>query len=489
MEFCNIEISNEFSAEEINTTAKSNRLLTIEIEPSMKCNYKCSYCYAAHEKPPKNELSLDEVKNIIIQAKDLGAKKIIILGGEPTIYKHFRTVIEFISGLGLQSEIFTNGSTITEDLAGFLFKNRVRVVIKLNSLNPEIMAELTNRKDSLDKALNSLKLLKEAGYGKDLLLGASTVICQYNYDEILHLWQWLKDQDIAPYFEMITPQGRAKENDGISLPTEKVEELFNKIAELDYKLYGEKWDIQPPLIGGKCLRNLYSCVVDSTGNVKPCVGVNINCGNIRKNTLQEIIQESGVIQDLRNYKEKLRGPCRSCDHLKECYGCRGAAYQLTGEPLASDPLCWRNKDKLDQIYSLPYPAADIIPQQGKMQMVDTLVRLGDKKGYVEAEIKSGSPFVDENGVASESIFLELIAQSLAAINGFYALENGITNGMGFIIGAKKIKNYGLVKVGDKLTIEVKRDVDLGDFGIVYGKVFHNDKLIAEGELKVFGKSY
>jgi MoaA/NifB/PqqE/SkfB family radical SAM enzyme len=46
--------------------------------------------------------------------------------------------------------------------------------------------------------------------------------------------------------------------------------------------------------------------------------------------------------DLRNYRLTIKGPCRSCELAATCYGCRGAAYQLTGDYLASDPLCWRN---------------------------------------------------------------------------------------------------------------------------------------------------
>lgn len=39
----------------------------------------------------------------------------------------------------------------------------------------------------------------------------------------------------------------------------------------------------------------------------------------------------------------IKGPCNSCDMTDGCYGCRGAAYQLTGDYLASDPLCRRRQ--------------------------------------------------------------------------------------------------------------------------------------------------
>jgi radical SAM protein with 4Fe4S-binding SPASM domain len=353
MEMCNIDTLNEYSIEQINLVAAENKLLTMEIEPSMKCNYSCRYCYAAHSYDKAPTLTFDEITDIIKQGKELGAKKIIILGGEPTIYPYFLELIDFINSEKLQTEVFTNGSMITPELSKILYKKNVRVVLKLNSLNPEIMGLLTGRSDSLSNSLNAIKYLKEAGYPDDShLLGASTVICKNNFSEIIDLWIWLKNQKVTPYLEIITPQGKAKEDAELLVEPKVLEELFQKIAAIDYELYGNKWDIQPPLVASKCLRNLYSCLIDSYGNVKPCVGVNITCGNIKETPLKDIISNNSIIQDLRNYKNKIIGPCKKCDKLPECYGCRGAAYQLTGNPLASDPLCWKNQDKLDKISNL-----------------------------------------------------------------------------------------------------------------------------------------
>ena len=488
MESCNIDTLNEYSIEQINKVAAGNRLLTMEIEPSMKCNYNCRYCYASHDNSNEHILSFEELVDVIKQAKELGAEKIIILGGEPTIYPFFLNLLDFINSEGLQSEVFTNGSMITPELSKILFEKKVNVVLKLNSLNPKVMEFLTGRSDSLNNALNAIRCLKDAGYpGKNYLLGVSTVLCKQNFNEITDLWKWLKDQRITPYFEMITPQGKAKEDGKLLIEPKELENLFKRIADIDLELYGNKWEIQPPLVANKCLRNMYSCLIDSYGNVKPCVGVNIECGNIREKKLKNIIKESGLIQDLRNYRKKMRGPCRKCENLDECYGCRGSAYQLTGEPLASDPLCWKNQEKLDQICTLPFLAKNIIPQTGRMSMLDRLLKFGDRTATAELVIRDDNPFLNEDNVLSETVYTEILAQTIAAVNGFYSLENGQEPGLGFIIGLKNVKNYGTVRCGSKLTVKINRTVDLGDFGVVDGEIYCDDAIIAEGELKIWGK--
>ena len=87
----------EFSPEEIAAARSKNGLLSLELELSRACNLRCVYCYAESGLPMDNELTLDEIFSVIDQAVELGARKIIILGGgEPTLYKDLFTVIDYI---------------------------------------------------------------------------------------------------------------------------------------------------------------------------------------------------------------------------------------------------------------------------------------------------------------------------------------------------------------------------------------------------------
>jgi hypothetical protein len=74
----------EFSAEAIAQAAHHNRLLSMEIEFSQRCNFRCPYCYVPWKKKFKDELSLEEIRAVIMEAKALGAGKIIVLCGEPS---------------------------------------------------------------------------------------------------------------------------------------------------------------------------------------------------------------------------------------------------------------------------------------------------------------------------------------------------------------------------------------------------------------------
>lgn len=344
MASCYIQTSDfEFPLADIEETARRNGLLSMEIEFSLRCNYRCPYCYVPRHPDVSQELSRSEIRDVIRQAAGLGARKIIILGGEPTIYPHILEMIALIRDQGLEAEMFTNGSGISVDFAEALAARHVRVVLKMNSFDEATQDRMTGISGSYRQIRQSLAHLRKVGYPSgDLFLAVSTVICQENRHEILAMWQWLRDQGIAPYFEIITPQANAVDHPELSVPSDELERLFYAIARLDRERYGHVWEPQPPLVGNKCLRHRFSCLVTARGDVLPCVGVTIPVGNIRQTPLADILRDSEVIQNLKRYRETIKGPCRDCDRGAECYGCRGAAFQMTGDYLASDPLCWKN---------------------------------------------------------------------------------------------------------------------------------------------------
>ena len=476
----------EFSENQIKEALNNNRLLSMEIEFSLRCNFHCQYCHVPDKTTFENELGFDELRDAILQAKSLGVKKIIVLGGEPMVYPQALLMLKFIRTENLDVEMFTNGFGITPDIAKQLFDLGVLVVLKINSRKEDVQDSLAGKKGASKIIQDAFNNLKQAGFPtKTKHLGVSTIICQQNFEEIIPMWEWLRQQGIQPYFEIITPQGKGRENEWLHVDSQKLKETFFKIAQIDRNKYGIIWDPQPPLIGIKCLRHQFSCLLNSQGYVLPCVGINIPLGNIRERKLADIIKESEVIQDLRNYRANIKGPCRQCDKTDSCYGCRGAAYQITGDYLASDPLCWNNTEHQSEIVHLPAAVGRFIPQQPPMQVIDTLMSIGERTANINVTISNDMLFVRDDGTLDETAYIELIAQSIAAQAGFKQI--GVTSQAvdGFLLGAKNLEIYAPAHIGDTLTISIAKYARFGDFGIFKGKVFRGQDLLAQGEVKVW----
>jgi len=237
-----------------------------------------------------------------------------------------------------------------------------------------------------------------------------------------------------------------------------------------------------------CTRHRFSCVVNSYGYVLPCPGLEIPLGNVRSQKLNDIIKDSEILFDLKDGTSRIKGPCRICENAQTCYGCRGRAYLATGDYLASDLICIKNKTSEHATVSLPLPVDGIIPQKPPMRIIDTLDKLAERSASCSALIKKDMPFIEEDGSVDNVAYLEMIAQSIAALNGFRNMNESGSTPEGYLLGAKNLKILGKATAGDRLTIMVFKYARYGGFGIVKGIVSKNTEVLARGEIKVWHKT-
>ena len=339
----------DFSREEVNWARREKKILSLDLELSHLCNLRCIYCFAESGKPLENELTLDEIKSVIDQGIELGLKKVsIVAGGEPLMYRDFFQVTEYIKERGLEQIVFTNATLISREIAQKLWDDGVSVVFKLNSFQPDMQDYLADSQNTLERIMKGYENLRAVGYpGEGRTLGVESIICKQNIDELPTMWRWARERDIVPYFEVLTVQGRAKDYD-LLVPIEDVQVLFENLLAIDHE-FGFDWVPKPPIAGLTCQRNFYAVLLTSTGKIQPCVGISKEIGNIRESSLKDILEHSEVLDKLRNMPESLKGPCGSCKNNDNCYGCRGSAYNLTGDYLESDPLCWHHDLKLEEV--------------------------------------------------------------------------------------------------------------------------------------------
>ena len=81
--------------------------------------------------------------------------------------------------------------------------------------------------------------------------------------------------------------------------------------------------------------------VNAEGEVAPC-GIlldEVGCGNVRDQTLYEIVDESPVFQRLLD-RSQLRGRCGRCRYKYTCGGCRAMAWFESGDLMGEDPTCF-----------------------------------------------------------------------------------------------------------------------------------------------------
>ena len=93
-----------------------NPIKTVWITLNRSCNFRCPHCYAMDTGFKKSyEMPLPQVKELVDFSKEIGAKIIILIGGEPLLYKEIFEVLDYIKQKGLISAISSNGYLLEDD--------------------------------------------------------------------------------------------------------------------------------------------------------------------------------------------------------------------------------------------------------------------------------------------------------------------------------------------------------------------------------------
>lgn len=206
-----------------------NCIVNAGIRLTRKCNMKCMYCNI--QNTDRRELNLSEWKKAINIIKELGAKEIVILGGEPTLYPNIIELVDYISNeLKMVCNLTTNAFDNFEIAAQLLNKG-------LNSLGVSI--DNLNLKKSISplKSKNGLKLINyliDNCYKPNIT--NYTVLNKNNVDTIVDLIKYMDEKEIATY---ILPFHWGNEG---TFDHRKNNERFAFITDDDLKLYNETID-------------------------------------------------------------------------------------------------------------------------------------------------------------------------------------------------------------------------------------------------------
>ena len=76
-----------------------NILNHVNLRITQRCNSKCIFCYHWRLNDSNSYMPLLKIIDIANQAKSLGAKSIIVNGGEPTLHKDFFQILKVLDDL------------------------------------------------------------------------------------------------------------------------------------------------------------------------------------------------------------------------------------------------------------------------------------------------------------------------------------------------------------------------------------------------------
>jgi MoaA/NifB/PqqE/SkfB family radical SAM enzyme len=147
----------------------SNYRLPLEgrIDLTYRCNNDCLHCWSRIPKddPASNrELSFDEIRSVVDQARSLGTHRWSISGGEPMLRPDFPEIFDYLTRKAVSYTLNTNGTLVTLSIARLLTRKGNKMVA-LYGATKETYDRVTRHCGGFEEAMRGISYLKEAGAG------------------------------------------------------------------------------------------------------------------------------------------------------------------------------------------------------------------------------------------------------------------------------------------------------------------------------------
>ena len=172
------------------------------INLTYRCNLRCEMCtqYGTNFKEnAKDELDVNYWINFLDTIKDLEPKpKIILMGGEPFLYKDIDKLILYASDLGINAHIITNGYFLDKYL-DVLKDTNTCITFSIDGCG-DTHDKIRGQKGLFNKILNTLDKIQELQkQGSKLEIKINHVLLPENIDNIINFHNTFKKYDIKTF--------------------------------------------------------------------------------------------------------------------------------------------------------------------------------------------------------------------------------------------------------------------------------------------------
>ena len=314
----------QLEKKETNSVFNNTRL---HLHLTNKCNLHCPHCYMHSGNAYSDELTLEEIKSLCDNFKTFGETDVSLTGGEPTLRKDFLEISEYISSIGMNLSVFTNGFSWDEYMVNRLSKLNIEgIQISIDGFD-ENSNSVVRGKGVFEKALYTIDLFVKYHIYVKVAVTAPYEIMKQHQTEYIDFSNALLNkyghEAIEINYSYYLMPGRDITEERISKIKDEYYHLVDKVVT---SVYG---DIEEDSF----VSNLTDCIYDSCGYG----GLNVTAngdyyfcdripdvnkiGNIRTMPFKKIFELMKTAEEagrIKNFK-----PCKSCELKYICGGgCR-----------------------------------------------------------------------------------------------------------------------------------------------------------------------
>ena len=319
-------------------TDRISALPIVILMPHSACNCRCVMCDIWKDNKNLKQLTENDIYNLLASLKHLGTQQVLMSGGEALLNPNFFLFCEMLQKQNIKVSLLSTGITIKKN-AEQLLQWVNDVIVSLDG--PQVIHNnIRNIPDAYQKLKEGVQFIKELDPG--FKITARTVIHRLNFrhwpaiiesakemglDQISFLpadvsshafnrevlWSEQRQNEILPGENELTELKSITENVidlfAADFNTYFIAESREKIRNI-HKYYAAIYG-KNPFPYKKCNAPWVSTVVEADGTVRPCF-FHAPLGNIRKNSLEEILNSVESTRFRKNLDMENDSTCVKC---------------------------------------------------------------------------------------------------------------------------------------------------------------------------------
>jgi radical SAM protein with 4Fe4S-binding SPASM domain len=335
--------------------------LSASLELTFRCNLRCRHCYvqcdrASWEDDP--ELTTDQWCDILDQLAVAGVLWLLLTGGEPLLRPDFAEIYMHAKRKGMLVTLFTNGTTVTQEVADLLAAYPpFAVEVSLYGRTAPVYESITGVPGSFERCMAGIARLAAL----PILLRLKTPLMTLNRDELWEIKAYAESLGVDFRFDPLLNAGLAGGPEPTALRLSPEEVVAYQLAEdKSRESWCEFYERQTDLRFDRdrlysCGAGLHSAHADPAGRLSICMMARQPSYDLLRGSFSVAWDE--FIPSVRRAAMRPDAPCHACDLRAVCDNCPAYAIMETGDPCGAVPfLCEVTRLRTAALAQLTEPA-------------------------------------------------------------------------------------------------------------------------------------
>ena len=315
------------------------RLAGLQFELTSRCNERCIHCYIPNGKKNTGfDMPFEKFKYILDQYAEMGGVCVTLSGGEALMNKDIIKILRYCREKDMQISLLTNLISLKEELIPILKEVNLSLIqVSLYSMDADVHDTITTVKGSYTKTKTAIEKL----YAADIPVQISCPVMKANkdgYEDVMRYAEKHRMKSQTDYV-MMAQSDLDTSNLANRLSLKETEKVIRDIVfyDSDYKkttLEQEPLSSIPleefaemPLCGA----GVNDLCITVNGDIYPCAGwQDYVVGNVFKQPLKEIWENSPNLAEVRKVKQKDFPKCMTCEARDYCNMCLVRNYNESG---------------------------------------------------------------------------------------------------------------------------------------------------------------